>query len=142
VRKIVSVIIFLSVTGILSAQNPANPARPSKIFTNPSDEIKFFKWQAAEKNGFGRAGHIKRYNSTPMKQTVLMQRSGRKRLYDHNILLRAFFEGKIIHSEYGDMIRYFKHAAFINIGSAILYEEGAPTVRDIYEDPIILKNLS
>jgi hypothetical protein len=70
-----------------------------------------------------------------------MQRSGRKRLYDHNLFLASLFEGKISHKIYGDMMKLFKKAIFIDIGSGILCDEGAPTVRDIVEDDRIWVHL-
>jgi hypothetical protein len=124
------------------ALSARNLSENIKVFDDYADEQKFFKWQASEKSGYGRPAHIIKYNSTPMKQTVLMQRSGRKRLFDHNIFLRAVYAGKIIHNEYGNMNRLFEQASFIDIGSAILYGEGAPTVRDIFEDELLNKRLS
>lgn len=67
----------------------------------------------------------------------VMQRSGRKRLYDHNIILRAMFSNQIIHVKDGSLGPIFEDAVFVDIGSAILNGEGAPTCRDLYEDETV-----
>lgn len=64
----------------------------------------------------------------------IMQRSGRKRLYDHNIILRAMYSNQVIHVKDGSLGPIFEDAIFVDIGSAILNGEGAPTCRDLYED--------
>jgi hypothetical protein len=104
------------------------------LFEDNKDKNKFFQRFLHEKKGFGKPINIWFSKTKKIGKYVVEQRSGRKRLYDHNILLRAIFEGKIIHKQFADLAKLFKDAVFIDIGSAILFEEGAPTVRDIYED--------
>ena len=77
-----------------------------------------------------------------MGRTVLQQRSGRRRLYDHNLFLRALFRDRIIHNKLGSLGPKLKGAVFVDIGSAILYGEGAPTLRDVYEDRLVRPHLS
>ena len=112
------------------------------IFANKSEANRFFNRQKREKKRFGRPIHIKIYNRKKSGDTVVMQRSGRKRLYDHNIILRGIFEYRVKHKQYGNFAPLFNKAVFIDIGSAILYADGAPTVRDLYEDARVLPHLS
>lgn len=100
------------------------------------------KWQRREWKLFGTPRHQKAYMKRRYKNTVVMQRSGRNRLYDHNIFLRSLFRSRIHHKKYGDLGERFEGAVFIDIGSAILFGEGAPTVRDIHEDKWIEPHLS
>ncbi len=73
--------------------------------------------------------------------SVIEQRSGRMRLYDHNIFLRGVFAGAVEHKEFGSLDSLFQNGIFFDIGSAIIMFEGAPTVRDVYEDPGVMKHL-
>ncbi len=112
---------------------PGPPA--GDYFEDYVDEYYILNKQYEEKSNYGTEGKVRHYNNARMGNTVIMQRSGRKRLYDHNIFLRALFEGRVQHKEFWSLRRRFRDAIFIDLGSAILYEEGAPTVRDLYEDP-------
>jgi hypothetical protein len=101
----------------------------------------FEHWKR-EKYYFGQKKHQKKYMKKKLANTVLMQRSSRKRLYDHNIFLRGLLSGKVYHKKEGNLSLRFVNALFVDIGSAVIFMEGAPTVRDIYEDVFLRKNLS
>lgn len=111
------------------------------IIEDEEDEKLLIENHAVEKLRFGLANHIHYYKIKKTKNTVVEQRSGRTRLFDHNLILRAIFQGNIIHREYGSFSQLFEGASFIDFGSAILYEEGAVTVRDLYEDRILSPHL-
>jgi hypothetical protein len=117
-------------------------AKGFPIFSDIKTENDIIFWQKRENRRFGLERHQKRYHKVKFKKTTLMQRSGRKRLYDHNIFLRALYAGKIPHKEFGDLGPKFQGALFVDIGSAILMGDGAPTVRDIYEDNQLRPHLS
>ncbi len=104
------------------------------VFRNPEEEKEILDWQMNEWRNFGNEYHWHSQKYTPYRNAVVLQRSARRRLYDHNIILANIFKGKIIHNTRGDLAPVFKDALFFDIGSAILMDEGAPTVRDIYED--------
>lgn len=104
------------------------------IIEDEDDEKRLLDNHALEKLRFGLANHIHYYKIKKTKNTVVEQRSGRHRLLDHNLILRAMFQGNIHHKVYGSFGSLFEGASFIDFGSAILYEEGAVTVRDLYED--------
>jgi len=105
-----------------------------QFIESKDDEQKLIDNHAIEKLRFGLANHIHYYKIKKTKNTVVEQRSGRKRLLDHNLILRALFQGNLFHTTYGSLAPLFEGASFIDFGSAILYEEGAVTVRDLYED--------
>nr|WP_244310389.1 hypothetical protein [Leptospira noumeaensis] len=107
------------------------------IIENEEDERRVLENHAFEKLRFGLANHIHYYKVKKTKNTVVEQRSGRKRLYDHNLILRSIFRNRILHHQYGSIGRLLDGASFIDFGSAILYEEGAVTVRDLYEDQFL-----
>lgn len=107
------------------------------IIENEEDEKRVLENHAFEKLRFGLANHIHYYKVKKTKNTVVEQRSGRKRLYDHNLILRSMFRNRILHHKYGSIGRLLDGASFIDFGSAILYEEGAVTVRDLYEDQFL-----
>jgi len=111
------------------------------IFSDPETEHEVLSWQVWEHRNFGDDNHAALARKRKFKNTVVMQRSGRKRLYDHNIFLASLFDGRIIHKTEGDLGGRFEKAVFIDIGSGILCEEGAPTVRDIVEDDRIWVHL-
>ncbi|BDA80602.1 hypothetical protein LPTSP3_g35320 [Leptospira kobayashii] len=117
-------------------------AEGTTIVEDEEDEKRLMENHAVEKLRFGLANHIHYYKIKKTKNTVVEQRSGRKRLYDHNLLLRALFRDKLIHKKYGSLGSLFEGATFIDFGSAILYEEGAVTVRDLYEDTLLQDHLS
>ncbi|WP_246051922.1 hypothetical protein [Leptospira idonii] len=112
------------------------------IIEEEEDEKRLSENHAIEKLRFGLANHIHYYKVKKTKNTVVEQRSGRRRLYDHNLILRSIFRNKLIHKTYGSLGNLFEGAVFIDFGSAILYEEGAVTVRDLYEDQLLIGHLS
>lgn len=118
------------------------PSVGQQLFENAAEEQAFFLWQGRENRFFGGDQNIRRYNTTPMQGTVFMQRSGRHRLYDHNIILAALYAGRIAHAKLGNLGPQFEQGIFIDLGSAILFQEGAPTVRDVWEDPRIRPHLA
>lgn len=124
--------IFLTGSRLYSQTRP--------VIANPYAEALVFTFQAREKAMFGKPEHVTRYNTLVTGNALLMQRSGRRRLYDHNIFLRALFEGRI-RVPGSDLHTLLARAAFIDIGSGILYGDGAPTVRDIYEDETLRGHL-
>ncbi len=144
---------ILSATGIASvllsallvSRLPADPAAAAlteALIADPADEARLIAFHAGEVQAFGGQKNIDHYNSTPLQETMFMQRSGRRRLFDHNILLRALYAGKVEHKDQGPLGKLFEKAVFIDIGSAILFGEGAPTVRDIYDDALVAGHLS
>ena len=112
------------------------------IFRDPEMESIILDWQLKEWRKYGNPDLRNYHKKTSYKNSVIMQRSARRRLYDHNIILRSLYRGKIVHKKKGNLSEHFKNALFLDIGSAILIEEGAPTVRDIFEDDKITKHLS
>ncbi len=112
-------------------------ASPVQLFETAAEERLVLDFQKSEKARFGAPEHIQRYNALVTGNTLLMQRSGRKRLFDHNIFLRAVFQGRVLLADGLALGERLKQADFIDIGSGILYGDGAPTVRDIFEDPEI-----
>ncbi len=112
------------------------------IFRNWRLEEEVFGWYYHEHRGFGTSKHVESAHKTRYGNTVVMQRSGEKRLYDQNIFLAALFEGRISHRKLGDLKGIFRRAVFVDIGSGILYGRGAPTVRDLFEDDRIWTNLA
>lgn len=131
-RNFVCICIFVfGFHSVLSAE--------TTIIENEEDEKRVLENHAFEKLRFGLANHIHYYKVKKTKNTVVEQRSGRKRLYDHNLILRSIFRNRILHHEYGSIGRLLDGASFIDFGSAILYEEGAVTVRDLYEDQFLAR---
>ena len=113
-----------------------------EIFETQAEEQLVFDFQKLEKMRFGAPEHVERYHTLYTGNTLLMQRSGRKRLFDHNILLRTLFRGEIELAGRVNPAVHLKDAAFVDIGSGILFGDGAPTVRDIFEDAGIRPFLS
>lgn len=109
-----------------------------ETFTTKSMANEIYKWQQREHRIYGNATYQmkKKYRGS-----VVLQRSGRKRLYDHNIFMRSLYKNELHHKVYGNLGVRFEQAIFIDIGSGILYKEGAPTVRDVYEDKKIINHL-
>ncbi len=99
-------------------------------------------WHRKEHSRWGEERKARQAKRTRYHNTVVMQRSGSKRLYDHNIFLRHIFLGAVLHKREGDLGKIFDKALFVDIGSGILYGAGAPTVRDIFEDDSVWTNLS
>lgn len=112
------------------------------IFVDKKTENELFEHFVKEKYFYGQMKHQKRYMSMRLANTVLMQRSSRKRLYDHNIFFRGLFGGEINHKKYGNLAKRFVKPVFVDIGSAVIFMEGAPTVRDIYEDKMLNQKFS
>lgn len=71
------------------------PIVSTRPFINPYEAKIFFDHQANEHKKFGMPRYAKHQRKKKYGNSVLMQRSGRKRLYDHNIFLRALLSGKI-----------------------------------------------
>jgi hypothetical protein len=113
-----------------------------KPLLNPYEASAFFDHQDSEHKRFGIARYAKSQRKKKYGNTVVMQRSGRKRLYDHNILLRALFAGQLHSEVYGDLSEQFTGGIFFDLGSAILFGEGAETVRDLHEDEAIRRHLT
>jgi hypothetical protein len=112
------------------------------IFQSGTMEDEVFGWYYHEHNGYGKREHIEAARRMRYENTVVMQRSGTKRLYDQNILLASLFRGQVLHRDLGNMKDLLKGAVFVDIGSGILCGRGAPTVRDIFEDDRLWTNLS
>ena len=112
------------------------------VFENVGTRTRILERHASERHLVGSAASQRRLRSLRRWGTLLVQRSGRKRLFDHNIFLAAVFEGRVRHKQYGRLGPLFHGALFVDIGSAILYGEGAPTVRDLNDDPSVMPFLS
>lgn len=117
-------------------------AKVSRPLLNPYEASAFFRHQAAEHKRFGIPRYAQSQRKKKYGNTVVMQRSGRKRLYDHNILLHALFAGELHSAVYGDLAEQFWGGIFFDLGSAVLFGEGAETVRDLHEDEKIRSNLT
>lgn len=118
------------------------PVASTRPIQNPYEFRDFMRNVEEEHKKFGTAERAKRYKKRKYGNSVVEQRSGRKRLYDHNIFLRTLFEGKLVSPQYGDLGELFKDGIFLDIGSAILFGEGADTVRDLHEDKKINPHLT
>jgi hypothetical protein len=137
---------------VQAAVNTGDPVTPVKsplprlkdglAFANLYEEKTFFERMALEHQKFGKPAHIKRAKKKKFRGALIEQRSGRKRLYDHNLFLRRLFAGKLELREYGKLSEQFEGAVFLDIGSAILSDEGAVTVRDLYEDKKVSPHLT
>jgi hypothetical protein len=124
------------------AAQPRPAIRVGNPILNPYEYEIFVKHTTEEYKKFGTPKRAKRYKKKKYGNTLVEQRSGRKRLYDHNIFLRELFKGKLEAREYGDLREQFEHGIFLDIGSAILFGEGASTVRDLHEDTEISTKLT
>ena len=127
---------------------PAAPAiaaikhpRVTQPFLNLYEATAFFAHMDEEHRRFGTAPRVKRYKKKKYGNSSIEQRSGRRRLYDHNIFLRALFAGELVIEPHGNLQPQFQDGIFFDIGSAILFGEGANTVRDLYEDPQVQPHL-
>ncbi|MBX3722145.1 MAG: hypothetical protein KF713_09935 [Turneriella sp.] len=122
---------------------PGEPPRPVVIrraFFNPYENEAFMRHIADEHKKFGTANRVKKYKKKKFGNSIIEQRSGRQRLYDHNIFLRALYAGEL--SVAGTNLKDdFEGALFFDIGSAILFGDGADTVRDLYEDKKVAPHL-
>lgn len=127
------------------AIDPAEAQLPvviKKPITNPYEYSAFLANVESEHKKFGLASLAKSYKKKKYGNSLVEQRSGRKRLYDHNIFLRALLAGRLNSENYGNLQNQFEGGVFLDIGSAILFGEGADTVRDIYEDKEIQPRLT
>lgn len=109
---------------------------------NAYEASAFFDHQGSEHRRFGIPRYAKFQKKKKFGNSVVLQRSGRKRLYDHNILLRALFAGQLHSEVYGNLSEQFTGGIFFDLGSAILFGEGAETVRDLHEDEAIRPHLT
>jgi hypothetical protein len=64
------------------------------LFETEAEERLVLDYQKSEKARFGAPEHIQRYNALAAGNTMLMQRSGRKRLFDHNVFSARRLRGK------------------------------------------------
>lgn len=135
-RILFSIVLFLNPVFYLHSLRSE-----TTIIEREEDEKRVLENHAFEKLRFGLANHIHYYKIKKTKNTVVEQRSGRRRLYDHNLILRSIFRDRIHHHTFGSLGSLLSGASFIDFGSAILYEEGAVTVRDLYEDEFIRSHL-
>lgn len=118
------------------------PVVVKKPITNPYEYSAFLANVESEHKKFGLASLAKSYKKKKYGNSLVEQRSGRKRLYDHNIFLRALLSGRLNSDTHGNLQGQFEGGVFLDIGSAILFGEGADTVRDIYEDKEIQPKLT
>jgi len=138
----------------LPAENtPADAPKPviiRRAFANTYEHEAFFTHISEEHKKFGTAKRMKLYKKKKFRNSIVEQRSGRRRLYDHNIFLRALFAGKLSGGEVADggkaddpvdLKAQFEGALFLDIGSAILFGDGADTVRDLFEDKKVAPHL-
>lgn len=120
---------------------PVKHPRVTRPFLNLYESTAFFAHMDEEHQRFGTAPRVKKYKKKKYGNSSVEQRSGRKRLYDHNIFLRSLFAGELAIEPFGNLQPQFQDGIFLDIGSAILFDEGANTVRDLYEDEKIQRNL-
>lgn len=82
------------------------------------------------------------YNKKKAAGTVAIQFSDHMRLYDHNIFLQNVYSDGIVHHRDGNLKPVFENALFFDLGSAILWKQGAVTVRTINNDQKVRPFLS
>ncbi len=114
--------------------------KAGEIFDDKQLEKDFFKNYKYDK-AMEHISKVDYYHKKKLNNSTYMQGSGPKRLYDVNIILRGIYQNRIVHKKTGPLGKKFANALFVDIGSAILFMKGATTVRDIYEDDILRKNL-
>lgn len=141
-------LLSLALTVMACKSNTIKTAQAANLETienpilNPYENSAFWAYNKTVHGKFG----IPRYEAIQKKKkygnSVVMQRSGRKRLYDHNIFLNALLENKISSESQDKLGNIFQDAVFLDIGSAILFGEGAETVRDLYDDLKIRSKLT
>lgn len=115
---------------------------PGQAFANLYEEKIFYERMANEHAKYGKPINLRHAKKKKFRGAFIEQRSGRKRLYDHNLFLRSLYAGKLDLREYGKLSDQFEGAVFLDIGSAILSEEGAATVRDLFEDKNVSSHLT
>lgn len=113
----------------------------NRLIANTYERRAFRMHARDEHETYGQSQSIKGYKKKKYGKSIVEQRSGRKRLLDHNIFLRALFQGRLKSEAFGDLKAQFEGALFFDIGSAILFGDGADTVRDLYEDITITEHL-
>ena len=123
-------------------KDPAVEHSAAALFVREKDDQELFANHRIRLKGHGSERRRKHYSTVPAGGTVGIQFSQRKRLFDHNILLRALFAGRLEHARFGNLKSRFEGALFFDLGSAILFREGAPTVRDIHDDSAVRSHLS
>jgi hypothetical protein len=114
----------------------------SPIFESANEEEYLFANHKSRYQVFGTEKMKAHFSNKRAGDTVAIQFTDRKRLYDHNILLAAIFAGRINHIQCGNLGNRFQGSLFFDLGSAVLYRGGAPTVRDIFEDKKVFPHLS
>ncbi|HRP70544.1 MAG TPA: hypothetical protein PLY93_13530 [Turneriella sp.] len=122
-------------------ENPPPTVVIQNALLNPYESEIFSENCQQEYDNFGTQKREMRYKKKKFRGSVVEQRSGRKRLYDHNIFLRSLFAGGVTFNG-ASLDKKFDGALFLDIGSAILFGEGAVTVRDLYEDAAINTHLT
>ncbi|MBN8215579.1 MAG: hypothetical protein J0L75_03005 [Spirochaetes bacterium] len=125
-----AIVLWLFPWVLFAGLMPASPLSPGEL-----SEV--LSYQRTEHVVYGNPAFRQSYLQTAPGDRMgpsIMQRSGRRRLYDHNLVLRAVFKGSLSHHRDGNLKRVFEDPVFVDIGSAILNGEGAPTCRDLYED--------
>lgn len=112
------------------------------IIADAKDAAVFWAQQKRDHAIYGSDKLVTRYKTVKWGDNLVEQRSDRKRLYDHNIFLKGMFLQKVVYgNDAGHLAQVFHRATFIDIGSAILQGEGAPTVRDLVEDSELMQYL-
>ncbi|MBX3722910.1 MAG: hypothetical protein KF713_13805 [Turneriella sp.] len=122
------------------------PVKPRRIysgapFANYYEQKILFDRMDAEHEKYGKPANLRHAKKKKFRGSLVEQRSGRKRLFDHNLFLRRLYAGKLVFRDFGRLDSEFEGAVFFDIGSAILSDEGAVTVRDIFEDKQIAPHL-
>lgn len=122
------------------------PVKPRRIysgapFANYYEQKILFDRMDAEHEKYGKPANLRHAKKKKFRGSLVEQRSGRKRLFDHNLFLRRLYAGKLVFRDFGRLDSEFEGAVFFDIGSAILSDEGAVTVRDIFEDKQIASHL-
>lgn len=113
---------------------------PQKVFEDGTDDSYLFK---NHNNRYEIFKHKQEYYNTKQAAgTVAIQFSDHMRLYDHNIFLQNLYAGKIKHHRDGNLKSKFEGAVFFDLGSAILWKQGAVTVRTINNDKEVRPHLS
>lgn len=124
----------------------ATAPKPRRIssaapFANYYEQKIVFDRLEEEYQRYGKPINLKHAKKKKFRGSLIEQRSGRKRLFDHNLFLRKLFSGKLVFREFGRLGDEFEGAVFFDIGSAILSDEGAVTVRDLFEDKQVAPHL-
>lgn len=112
------------------------------VLPDKKESDAFWAQQKRDHALYGSPKLVKRSKTVKLGENLVEQRSDRMRLYDHNIFLKGIYAGKVAYNKDNSALgNAFRKATFIDIGSAILQGDGAPTVRDIAEDAELMKDL-